>query len=92
MAAGDKESWDRAKSLILGAVETIMQLKGGKKTHSGPGCSNTGSISASDDRNGAQTSIASIGGGRKFYLGGQIIIHCARSAREIFDHAHLIEV
>ena len=25
-----------------------------------------------------------IGGGRKFYLGGQIIIHCARSAREIF--------
>ena len=28
--------------------------------------------------------IDGIGGGRKFYLGGQIIIHCARSAREIF--------
>lgn len=60
MAAGDeKESWDRAKSLILGAVETMMQLKDRKKTHSGPGGSNTGSISASDDRNGAQTSTAS---------------------------------
>ena len=59
MAAGDeKESWDRAKSIILGAVETMMQLKDGKKTHSGPG-GNIRSISASDDRNGAQTSTAS---------------------------------
>ena len=28
--------------------------------------------------------VDDIGGGRKFYLGGQIIIHCARSAREKF--------
>ena len=36
--------------------------------------------------------ILNIGGGRKFYLGGQSIIIRARSAREIFDHAHLFEV
>ena len=31
-----------------------------------------------------QLNYPTIGGGRKFYLGGQIIIHCARSARENF--------
>lgn len=37
MSGGDEnESWNRAKSLILGAVEVMMQLKEVKKADPGP--------------------------------------------------------
>ena len=51
MSGGDEnESWDRAKSLILGAV---MQLKDGKKTDSGSSGSSTGSTSVPDGSSSA---------------------------------------
>ena len=41
----ENESWDRAKSLILGAIDVMMQLRDGKKTDSGSSGSSTGSTS-----------------------------------------------
>jgi hypothetical protein len=60
MSAGDeKESWDRAKSLILGAVEAMIQLKDGKKTDSGPGQAGGSISTGSTSVPGAGTSTAS---------------------------------
>ena len=40
--AEDKESWDRAKSLLLGAVDVMMQLKDTKKDPGTPSTSSQG--------------------------------------------------
>lgn len=44
MSAGEdrEESWDKAKNLILGAVDVMMQLKDGKRANSRPSSGSTG--------------------------------------------------